>query len=531
MQETGNSLIREFTEKYMETLFYFCLKKTGNPADAEDLTQDIALNILHALRKGTVPVSFSGWVWQIARNRYALWADKKHKHTQTVTGSDVYDYDIANENGDILDEMMHAEQLALLRRELAFIKQDYRQILVAYYIENKRIAEIAENLSISLSAAQQRLHRARKILKEGMDMAREFGKLSYKPENIGFVASGPQPTGLPWRAVQRMLPVNILIYASNNPVTLEELSMELGIALPYMEEEVQMLCQATLLEKQGDKYITNIFILDKDCRLAVYNALRSNAKVRSQFIQEFLTDEIQAIRDLGIAGAHLDDNHIRWWLVPYLIDNLVSSAPTDENLFARPKRANGEAWGFIGYEVADIPPDGFVMGKNGVGDNFSHFYAYEMWNRPVLMTWEGVMLMGECLRNDRRITDFSNSEKRLWLEIDGKSAHADAEGRIIPDIPVVSNKQLEQIFTLLRNHKNYDTFMQNGLDVYQKLKGILKEYSHAVLHRQLGYHIKMEMCGMRGMAVYDLAVNGFLQLPADPNKSTLGMYFILNEVK
>lgn len=58
MQKTNEMqehLVKEFTENYMEKLFYFCLKKTGSNAEAEDLTQDIALNIITALNKGTVP--------------------------------------------------------------------------------------------------------------------------------------------------------------------------------------------------------------------------------------------------------------------------------------------------------------------------------------------------------------------------------------------------------------------------------------------------------------------------------------------
>ena len=33
--------ITEFAENYMEKLFYFCLKKTGDQFEAEDLTQAI----------------------------------------------------------------------------------------------------------------------------------------------------------------------------------------------------------------------------------------------------------------------------------------------------------------------------------------------------------------------------------------------------------------------------------------------------------------------------------------------------------
>ena len=192
MQETNemrNRLIHEFAENYMEKLFYFCLKKTGCHEDAEDLTQDIALQIITALNKGTIPVSFSAWVWQIARNRYSVWAKEKHNRNESVTGSDIGDYEIEDESENILDEMIHTEQMTLLRRELAFIKSDYRNIVVAYYIENKSVRDIASLLSISISAAQQRLHRARIILKEGMNMAREFGNSRFSSRKIRGILS------------------------------------------------------------------------------------------------------------------------------------------------------------------------------------------------------------------------------------------------------------------------------------------------------------------------------------------------------
>ena len=87
MQETNemrDRLINEFAENYMEKLFYFCLKKTGDNIEAEDLTQDIALQIITALNKGTILTSFSAWVWQIARNRYSVWAKEKQDRKSVV---------------------------------------------------------------------------------------------------------------------------------------------------------------------------------------------------------------------------------------------------------------------------------------------------------------------------------------------------------------------------------------------------------------------------------------------------------------
>ena len=90
-------------------------------------------------------------------------------------------------------------------------------------------------------------------------MAREFGSKSYKPEEVRFVSSGGQASGLPFSAVQRMLPKNILLEASNNPSTIEELSVAVGVAMPYMEEEISVLGDAGLLKAVGNRYVTNFF--------------------------------------------------------------------------------------------------------------------------------------------------------------------------------------------------------------------------------------------------------------------------------
>lgn len=534
MQESKamrDRLIQEFADNYMEKLFYFCLKKTGNRTEAEDLTQDIALNILTALNKGTIPTSFSAWVWQIARNRYCAWAKDKHDRNESVTGFDIGDYEIPDESENILDEMIHTEQLALLRRELAFIKNDYRNIVVAYYIENKSVRDIALSLSISISAVQQRLHRARIILKEGMDMAREFGKRSYNPENITFASSGPQPSGLPWKVVQRRIPNNILLQASNNPSTIEELSVELGIALPYIEEEVNILHEATLLEKQSDKYITNFFILDKDCRIEVFHALRKTARERSSLIREFMDDRMSDIRALGIAGNHIDDNTIRWWLVPNLIDHLIENSVKAQNIYEPPKRANGESWGFVGYEVTDLPEE-TVMGHNGCGNEQNMFWAYKykdysLWNQCGEPKYEEVELMCDCIRDNRKTSSFTEFEKRVWDSINGRYAHVSDDGYVIPDILVIRIECLRKIHQLFSEHKNYELLVQNVANLYEKVEKIFKKYSHQVLHNHIGYNIRMELYDMRMMAVHDLVEENVLKLPENTNKSSLGMHIIL----
>lgn len=106
-------------------------------------------------------------------------------------------------------------------------------------------------------------------------MAREKGQRSFLAENISFAKSGSDGTdGSPWSVFQRLIPKNILISAYRNPLTLEELCLEMGISVPYMEEEVKLLCNGTLLkEVENGKYETDLIIVDKTIQLDIFHKL------------------------------------------------------------------------------------------------------------------------------------------------------------------------------------------------------------------------------------------------------------------
>ncbi len=358
---TRDQLVSEFTENYMEKLFYFCLKKTGSSTEAEDLTQDIALNILTALNKGTLPTSFSAWVWQIARNRYSVWADEKHRRSKSVTGSDIGDYEIEDKGENILDEMIHSEQMSLFRRELAFNSSNYRNIIVAYYMENQSMRDIASKLSLSLETVKKRLQRARIILKEGMDMAREFGVRSYNPEQIAFVMSGwDGKKGQPWSIINHLLYKNIFLETYENPETAEELALELGIALPYMEDELEFLAREELLRKSNNKYVTNFQIVSREEQRAIFDANKT--------IQKPLTDKLCEMLDFYMKedGAMVNVEYVgyeaaKWALLVRLFDWFaLSLVENDCNKGPYPSRPDNGAWTLTGYETVDWEEPAFV---------------------------------------------------------------------------------------------------------------------------------------------------------------------------
>jgi len=357
----------EFTTLYVEKLFYFCLKKTGSQSEAEELAQDIALQILSALNGGTRPTNFPAWFWQIARNRYAQWADARHRKARTMDGSDIGDLELADPDDPLLTTLIRREQLSLLRRELAFISSDYRHILVAYYIENRPMAEIAADCSLSLEAVKKRLQRARKLLKEGMDMAREFGKRSYNPDQVDFVMNGREgKKGQPWSIIVRLLVKNIILETDKNPETAEELSLALGIALPYMEDELEMLVNEQLLVRNEGKYQPSFPIVSREEQLKAHEA--------NLITQKPLTEKLCALIDgyLAAGGARADvhfvgEENARWALLVRTFDYLHwEAAQTNQEEYADnyPDRPDEGAWTLTGFEWCDYDEPAFV-GQHG----------------------------------------------------------------------------------------------------------------------------------------------------------------------
>ena len=70
--------------------------------------------------------------------------------------------------------------------------------------------------------------------------------------------------GQPWSFITHLLYKNNFLETYENPQTAEELALELGIALPYMEDELEFLTREQLLAKNENKYQTAFKINSKE---------------------------------------------------------------------------------------------------------------------------------------------------------------------------------------------------------------------------------------------------------------------------
>lgn len=419
MNPTPDTLMEQYAADYMEKVFYFCLRKCGDPLDAEDLASEITYEIMAALRKGTVPANYAAWVWRIARNRYSRWADAKSRRSQLISGDE-----LPCEPG-ILDEDdgTDPERLNTLRRELAFIREDYRRVLVAHYIEDRSVQDIADSLGVSRGTVLTRLHRARKHMKEGMNMAREFGVRSYKPEEIEFTnnCSSFGAFGQPWRILNHPLYQNIFLEVYDTPETAEELAIALGVALPYMQSELDFLVRETFLSTvetaAGIKYQTAFPIVSREAWQA--------CNKRQVELQDELADLLETLVDRYVALCHAhgvkpyrggqDYETAKWTLLMQALDTIQYEAFGKVNLHGWwTKRPDGGQWDIIGYQgktnamtsdgknVINIPE--YFVGLHGASDTevcfqqYKFYYEYIMDRTPEFLDGKPADALGEVVR-------------------------------------------------------------------------------------------------------------------------------------
>ncbi|MBO5745896.1 MAG: hypothetical protein J6S13_02265, partial [Clostridia bacterium] len=322
---------------------------------------------------------------------------------------------------------------------------------------------------------------------------------------------------------------NILLELDNNPLTIEQLAIECGVAMPYMEEEVKLLLDATLLQKVGDKYVTNIFIASKECQYEIWKAQREHSKERSQMIDTIVTDSITYFRKLGIVENNMSDNHLKWWAVIFAVDCFVQSLDVYDIDYPE-KRANGETWGFMGFETYEVP-EKTAMGHNGCGDDTAMFLAYKigddtinLWERVGELDYTHTLFFADILKNNRKYSDFSESEKAVWKGIENRFAHLDENGNIISDILVLAGDTKQKCIDILQSHPLAQKLTESFKVAFDDTIKILKKYSHPVLEKQLTYCASMVILNTRMMTVHDEILADKLIVPENPKESTIAMW-------
>lgn len=306
----------------LNNIYGYAFGRLYDKDDVDDLTAEIVCEVLESASRINNDEAFWGFLWKVAENTFHKYLRQKERHARILPLTEQEpscSVDPSLEE-QLLDQEAYEESRMHLRRELSLLSKTNREVCLAYYFRNKSCKEIAAEQNLSLEMVKYHLFKTRQLLKEGIGMERTFGKKSYQPARFEFHTVFPGQLHREYMELfRRRLPGNILHSAYYAPMTIRELSLELGVSTVYMEDEVALLEKYKLLTAlPGGKYQTNLIIFSSSYMTELFANTRALCTERMAVILGDMRSLLPTIRSARFCGSDARENRLLWpllWLI------------------------------------------------------------------------------------------------------------------------------------------------------------------------------------------------------------------------
>ena len=381
--------------EYLKPIFGFALKRCKSIHDAEDLSQEIAIRAFRALLVKDDVADMGKFIWTVAHNTLSNYYRDTAKSMVGVSIDEVAELiaDPCSEpNAD--DDR---DAIRRLQTEIAYLSKLQRRIVIAYYFENRKQADIALELGIPLGTVKWHLFEAKKELKRGIFAMRKSSELKFNPIKFhSYGINGSVGKKSPDEFFRSALAQNICYCVRNTAKTVGEIADDLGVSPVYVETEVEFLEEYGFLRGQKDKYILGFIISEPTAELLImqndmykraaelfandlYDELTSSDILDDPDIRCGQTDEPISLTE----SPKADRNFILWTLIPYiaawsgekLMDERISF---EEVATIRPDGAHNI------YHASVVPdemilPDDYVYMRNWCGPMWNGNGEHILW--------------------------------------------------------------------------------------------------------------------------------------------------------
>jgi RNA polymerase sigma-70 factor (ECF subfamily) len=146
--------------RYQHKVFRLSWSMLGDQAAAEEMAQDVFLQIWRVLAGYRGEASLSTWIYAITRNRCLTQRKKLREHTAaSMEEPGVLRAAEAKQSGPARSS--NEPDVAAL---MAQLPPQYRQVITMFYLEEKSYEEVSALLGLPVGTVKTYLHRARKQL-------------------------------------------------------------------------------------------------------------------------------------------------------------------------------------------------------------------------------------------------------------------------------------------------------------------------------------------------------------------------------
>jgi RNA polymerase sigma-70 factor (ECF subfamily) len=168
--ETVENVFRQYAPR----VYHLARRILGNEADAQDVTQDVMVQVIRKLDTFRGESAFPTWLHRVTVNAALAHRRKAANRHEQPAGDGAEQADGENHphhhprpwsigpERPVLDQ----ERQAQIESAIATLPESYRDVFVLADVEQMSNADIAELLGLNIPAVKSRLHRARLMMRD-----------------------------------------------------------------------------------------------------------------------------------------------------------------------------------------------------------------------------------------------------------------------------------------------------------------------------------------------------------------------------
>lgn len=165
--------LRELIDKYQDLVVNTCFQVLQNPADAEDMAQEVFIEAYRSMSSLRQEQQLSFWLYRIALNK-SINQQKKNRFFKNILRLDaspgerdacLFPETEATEK-DPYEALVHKEKISLIRQELQKLPSRQQKAFILHHFEQLSYKDIAKVLKVSLSTVESLIFRAKATLQK-----------------------------------------------------------------------------------------------------------------------------------------------------------------------------------------------------------------------------------------------------------------------------------------------------------------------------------------------------------------------------
>ncbi len=188
LSKGDTAAFRELVEAYKKKMYYFALDMVGDPADAEDISQEVFLKAFRGFKTFKRDAKLSSWLYRIAYN-----TSVDHLRRRSLTPEAVEDsiLDVSSagfsESPTSPDPARTAENRLLearVEKALQKVSSRERTVFLLRHYNDLMLDEIAETMQISVGSVKSYLFRCLRKLQKELAVPGTEGQMEVTDEGL-----------------------------------------------------------------------------------------------------------------------------------------------------------------------------------------------------------------------------------------------------------------------------------------------------------------------------------------------------------